>query len=564
MKKAIWIPIFLLWLTQTKAQNYNFSYQQCLNCTGNASTNQTYNFGNTTNYITSDILSDFGRRRGVAITNWHRGIDFSSVVGDGDVGYHIMPVLGGVVSYLDVADDYKYISVEGVQNFGYGHIFRDGKLVGNQEMRSGDMVLKHMLPPNQLQFTIIYDPGNGTPVAIGYINGGRVEYNGDTLTVTNQVAANRPIAPIGNSGKYFVGKAHVHLYNPHNGYINPQDINNGKNPLEFVTHAQPTYTVSIEGVNNLTLTGTNTFYPGNVIASVKVRCAMNGEVRGSTYNNATLNIDDVRLFIKKDYENDQAYQLIKGPNVQSRISLGGKNDSVRYPSTNHPAGNSTIDISDDNRIGSNTIFGIDPYAYDDYVGDPWDEYYFSDIKTRIHKNDNFGQGNPQLALINQDARYPDGQYTLKVKATTIRGVPYDGTTTPTILIDNFRPYVETLTVQKTPILTVVYQGNWNWNGTSLSLVQNFDTVKTPCNLLVRVTTSEPMRWLSLHFLTFSDSLTQAEVGSGNKTWVFNIPSTAFNLAPDGFIPFYIRGNDYAGNPLQVNANEIAIRGANGS
>ena len=100
-------------------------------------------------------------------------------------------------------------------------------------------------------------------LAIGEISGGKVINGTDTLSVMNSINAGDKIAPLGNSGH---STTHVHVYCFKNGNFDYNDPDNVQDPLEFITHAQPKYNVSIDSLKIV--------YPGDSLSSVRVRCKM--------------------------------------------------------------------------------------------------------------------------------------------------------------------------------------------------------------------------------------------------------------------------------------------------
>ena len=72
---SLLLAFFLLYFQVLFSQERSFTlyYETCENCN---TANQTYS--GKVPFSTSDITSDFGRRRSVGISNWHRGIDYNN------------------------------------------------------------------------------------------------------------------------------------------------------------------------------------------------------------------------------------------------------------------------------------------------------------------------------------------------------------------------------------------------------------------------------------------------------------------------------------------------------
>lgn len=583
MRRYILTTILLLTVFFVFGQELR--YETCTNCQDNLGNQYAgsmsipaggFTYNGTVQSLSNNIqhiTSDFGRRG--ANSRWHIGVDIQPQGGNTTCGDRIYPIEAGTIVRLKGEGSYKVIVIRGNQRFGYGHIFFDGDAGSGNGIRSGDFILKRMDAPQADSYAIIYAPDGGNSVAFSDTEG-EVTHpslnNGQPITVTNQITnINTPIAPIGNSGGNFA--AHIHLYNFENDPVD-DDFNsrwvtqtgsrytetrfrNPKDPLQFVDYPPSAHTLNIQ---------TNLIAAGDDESSIRVRTAMNGATPGVVYPNAVMDIDDVELFIKKSYESDNAYQYIKGPFLESKMSLGARLASDRYPSYEFPNhnndDNALIEIADRNRVGSfNGVTGIDAYAYN---GNPWDDYYFSDFRTRIHRDDDFGQGNAQYARLSQEARYPDGQYTLYAKATTVRNIEHESNPVE-ITIDNFLPYVKEVIVRKNNENgSLVYVGRWQWNGSQLSIdINNGDDAGAFDNLWIKVITSEPMANLTV---SIPDAGTSYAAGAAP---VANTNDQEFvvtfgPITEQGLYGLVIEGEDLAGNAFSSNPSDLAIHQSDGT
>ncbi|MEZ4886273.1 MAG: hypothetical protein R3E32_16175 [Chitinophagales bacterium] len=199
---------------------------------------------------------------------------------------------------------------------------------------------------------------------------------------------------------------------------------------------------------------------------------------------------------------------------------------------------------------------------------PPDNFYFSDIKLRIHQDDNFFQGKTaadvQYAAVNQDARYPDGKYDLYAKATTVKNAEHESDKeNPTeIEIDNFRPYITNLKVEElvgnSPIL--LYEADWIWNGDFLcygtqdSPIGNVKTMTdATSDILITLETSEAMTSLNLKvddtgngqgfYFTANNAMTS--LNSENTKWQIIVPNEQFPEFANGIQTLHITGHDKA-------------------
>lgn len=124
------MAIGCLHISSLVAQNYSVNYNSCTGCT---TTNPQYNTATTAFTLTGngviDVVSDFGRRNGNGISNWHRGVDITlKNPNTEDNGYHLLSITDGLIARIQgYAPGFKLISIDGNGNhdFGYAHIFRD-------------------------------------------------------------------------------------------------------------------------------------------------------------------------------------------------------------------------------------------------------------------------------------------------------------------------------------------------------------------------------------------------------------------------------------------------------
>ncbi|HRY33474.1 MAG TPA: PKD domain-containing protein [Bacteroidales bacterium] len=510
-------------------------YLPCNPCTGNELP-QTFRVNSTT----TDVNSDFGKRNCLNATAWHRGIDLN-LAGISDLGYPLLAPVSGRISKL-VADGegYVYLIIDGPgnQNIGFGHLFQNGSL------------------PRLLNDFALVSTGTGhlaiinlkTHQAISTANNVQLSYNGLTYITSNQVQAGQAIAPLGNSN----GDAapHVHVYHPLNPDENPQEVPNAKDPLEILTHYNTQYEATIPHTHRITQPGSNTCYAGDETSAVEVCMTMLnpgtlGTAPDQYYQTAVMDLDDVALYIRKDGSvagpasswgsPGAAFQLIKGPYYESRICHGARGNTTMYPAN-----------LSDNNFGSNTHTGILPRAYNNA---PADHFFFADILTRIHKND--VPGSPvSLAMIIDDARYPDGIWHLGVKAVRVNGTQLNNASpgVPSIIIDNFRPYIKKVKVAPSGSSGFYYEGKLDWNGTHLIFSKILNgNITVGESVTVRIFTSEPMQEVSLSTDNWQGSSTSPVGNSERKEWQFQIPSGT--LGP-GTTILRITGKDMSGNPVE--------------
>lgn len=558
------------------------------------------------------VSGDFGRRE-CCSNKWHNGVDVTAAPGAQDLGYHILSLNAGTVHYIH-ANNYKILAIDGAgdEDFGYGHIFASGAInTGNPEMRTGDMVMKHLDAPHDNFVVIIYDPATATdryaitnapipasPTAHTY----SVTHNGTTYdfansNISNTVDAGQVIAPLGGSGG-FGGNEHIHLYNFDVLNANyPATHNNTKDPLFFVDHVDPTYAVDIPVLMN-DYSNANAGAPHNWNFRVDVNITNTTSNTNSQYNpgSGISDLNDVKLFIKKDYEPVGSYALIQGAYFDSKISEGARHTAPgneRYPADGNPVNNTSggdasngadntsltagvgVDLSQRKRdtnpnhyassaVSTSTSFGryhntgIYGGAFTGAAAAAEDKYYLNDFPTRIHWLDNYGRDNAMIANFNQEARYGDGRYNYYARATDIF-LQTTNSTPGTFVIDNFRPYIVNVEIREDNSGgTYVYNGNWGLNGAAL--VPNsttFTDASYSSDVWMKFTTSEPMNTLTLQVMGNTYTPT-AVANSNNMLWELTIPQ-ADNVI--GTHTLSLEGTDYSGHQLETDPANVPIRQA---
>lgn len=532
---------------------------------------------------TNSLTSDFGRRHSVwtgsrwSPSPWHMGTDYQPQNCD---GLSLVSIGSGRVQNIENIPNsnettyYKILTIDGGtwngsafndngNDFGYGHIFNDVEAgIGTL---SGNFVFLKMNSPNQDDYAILNL--NSVPaIAIGKIDGGTVTYEDTSYTVTNKIIEDQLIAPIGGSGGY---APHLHLYMPKSPSQNVQGVNNAKNPLELVAYTPATYNITIDNLYRLTnASNPNVLYGCSGLdttnnAAIRVKVAMQ-EQGTTTFFNSTYDVEEVRLLIKGCYESENAYRLIQGTSLESRIKMGGLKNSQRYPNQ----GEADIAWSPDYYAqinGTNNRTGLEPHAY--HNGN-YDLFYFSDIFTRI-QNDN----RLVLAPINNLARYPDGKYDLLARMTTIRNVTYPNNNNPQrqIIIDNFCPYIEKVKITQTwqvggfPQTTTIYNSEWQWfQGPPGGLIQEIlesRAAKPDVPTTIEITSDEPLEYCNLTINPLGIQQSSTTPDNDERTlWKFEFDD--LGLPQFGLHTLKIEAQDLADHQLQTNPSVISIRQQN--
>lgn len=523
-----------------------------------------------TTYTPEDVASDFGARL-LPSYDWHGGVDYSPLTGNQDRGYTLLALEDGTISHIHnlAGIGFKYLRIDGAHHFGYGHIFTS--VAGSQEM--GDFKIVKFLPP----YSNLYGIFNTETQQLYYtckdkdyvlIDCSKFKYRegNDTILATNQVLLSDEIGPMGTSinGRLPNGQpnpdaaveAHLHLYNfstiNDNTASDISDVNT-LNPLQFADHTAPTYIVNAYKDAGFTQQGIGIVYPGTERTQVGVRASMANQSGGSNYS-AVMDVNRVKLSIRKDSE---PFTLINGLNYESRIDYGGRTDAAEH----YPAGktNNTLKVRGRWKSGDQIgINGVRPRAYDSA---PYDDFYFTDFVTRIHKNHESGES-AKYADFPSAAKYNDGKYDIEARMTTVTGA--EQWDTYPVTIDNFMPYLHHVQVNRVYPTSgpapsspeaQIYHANSAGNDPNLSIVGDgkvsfSKNVLSGCwqngfDLIITVYSSEPLQYLNCKIPQISNKpivLTSTD----NVLWVKRLTSPS--LSP-GVYTMEFQGSDLSGNPL---------------
>jgi hypothetical protein len=223
----------------------------------------------------------------------------------------------------------------------------------------------------------------------GQISGATLNVNGANYTTSNSINNSDPFLPIGDSGGNYT--PHLHLNTLPFNTNNSSNYING-DPCQFLDIDRPSYDVTVNSQfnnNNISIT-----YPGTSPTKIKARIQMNGEPLNVKRYSKLMDADKVELLLKKDIESE--FRRIRGDQKTAIVSEGGK---LGEAVVNH-----SNPIDKTNWITQ----GVNSNAYNDATSganarNPWDDYYFIDFPTRIHKNDQLNSGTLfQILLKMQD------------------------------------------------------------------------------------------------------------------------------------------------------------------
>jgi hypothetical protein len=469
MKQIAWLLILsVVYVQGLISQDIPLRYQMCTGCSptiGVDSLGGNYSYGTFHTFVSHDVTSDYGPRERNANNgtyNWHKGIDCKPLAYAGQYnggrGTVLLAPISGRIFRVSANQGYKHLTISedlpppyASKGMGIGHIFnsRNPNAFDNG-LQAGNLFLKQMDSFPQAFYAII---NLETGVAIGQVTG-IVTLNGVQYDVITEVTDTMAVAPMGGSGgsNYqdsdpFTTHFHIDYYRNVHGELgagsNEAAAANRLDPFLVLEHEIPEFDVRIQSqgqdFGNIQLK-----YPGSQPTKLRVRPVMEGATNASgqplgengassRYGNVVMNVDNVDVMIKSSAE--AGFSPIMGKSYESRMSHGGRPASSLYPATIYQSAS----------LGHFNKQGIDPYAYHDSQGYPYDEYFFPDFYTRIHK-DHSG-GTLRTAELPTNARYPDGNYALFGQVTNIRG-QVTGSDTISFTLDNFKPYVQQVAVSQ--------------------------------------------------------------------------------------------------------------------
>ena len=391
--------------------------------------------------VSQNITSDYGPRNLSGVYDWHRGIDYGSppwtqveAVEDGNIlEIDYQPGTDGGGWYIRVHGDSAI--------WTYMHLFTETNNPISPDNRYEARMARLEDPtgqnsPEDRYIFIFWEDRNNNraekilssrgnwyirarPGDPGYDpnNPYILDQNGDRILTLAQVGEREIVGPSGQSGAA-VGHPHLHV-GAHRAYR--YDIN----PLYYINHPQPGYTLSI------------LHPPAEAIlyhrSNAPEAQQLNERIRVNINSTNGLDLDRGFVYFFKPNETrvfDDAHRF-------AQILFGGPPPNSPFP---EPYPQRIINDGEDYR-GSFIRSGIDPQG--NAPGN--DDFYFIGglneggfpFNTKINQT---GTGD---ARINAEARFCDGEKDMVIRAHSIRWnfQDYYFDTEEQISIDNFRPYV---------------------------------------------------------------------------------------------------------------------------
>jgi hypothetical protein len=186
--------------------------------------------------------------------------------------------------------------------------------------------------------------------------------------------------------------------------------------------------------------------------------------------------------------------------------------------------------------------------------------------------------NYDTARIIKDAKFPDGQYRVQIRAGDFVNQARDYA--KDVQVDNFRPYVKEVEILANGL--PIYSAKWEWNGAQLSLNPNnpdnamTGSAKVDKDVIINATTSEPMNNLFIEDIQplACGQLDAVSVNAEGTRWNFVLTEDKIpdDGSKNGKQIIHFRGTDKADNSIMeytdakttYTAAEIPKKQADGS
>ena len=434
------------------------------------STNNLHYFGSIFDFEADRVADDFGPRRytdkyGVVhYYDWHSGVDYNvqsqhgNPANNNGEGAMIKSISSGQIIDYDqiLSPGFKSIGVKnkyckdanytasnnpnctdtGFRYFYYEHIFeRSSNSSVPRDFQGCSLMWIDGSLPKDKKWTVVFK-NNGSYSAIGP-HAGTVTFNDEngssqTVTVKNMIDIDEPLAPLGGSVGY---TPHAHIQTMTEAVQNPGgDDVRSKNVIEFVPHEDPNYSIKIR--DELTTNPIALLYPGNKTTLIRVMPTMPSAVQGNSKRYPTLyNVDRVKINIKKDFQAVSEYKNLIGKTTLADFCLG-----ARYATNLTNMGRKPTDL------GSSTKIGMRSNCYSDNNPEKYDEFFFYDFMSAIHKNADYLAKKSWVADNPENALYTDGKYHVSAEVQKVNNnIQYSNP--EDLYLDNYFPYISSAIIQ---------------------------------------------------------------------------------------------------------------------
>ncbi|MBL6962730.1 MAG: PKD domain-containing protein [Bacteroidetes bacterium] len=150
----------------------------------------------------------------------------------------------------------------------------------------------------------------------------------------------------------------------------------------------------------------------------------------------------------------------------------------------------------------------------------------------------------------EEAKFPDGEYRVGIKLTDFTHTP--AATYKTIKLDNFKPYVDKITMYTGS--TKFYEADWTWNGTTAQLVFSPNTISTKpaCNqpIKINIIFKEAMSQAVLNIPNLNyNKVNTTPLDAAKEIFEFTISAAQLAHAKQSKSTLYISGKDICNSPV---------------
>jgi len=456
--------------------------------------------------VPGNISSDYGPRNLGGIYDWHRGIDYGS-----PMWTSVEAVEGGNIGEINYQPGSRgggwYIRVNGDSaHWTYMHLFYDE--ANNNPISSDNRYEARMArledptgqnnPEDRYIFIFWINRNNNHAEKILSLRGGWwvrarpgdpgydpnnpyiFDQNGQRILTQGSVVDREIVGPSGASGAA-VGHPHLHV-GAHRDYR--YDIN----PLYYINHPQPVYTLSILHPP----AGAILYHRSNAPEAEQ----LNERIRVNI--NSTNGLDLDRGFVY--FFNPGETRVFDETHRFAQILFGGPPPNRPFPL---PYPQRIINDGEDYR-GSFIRSGIDPQG--NTPGN--DDFYFIGGLSEggLQFNTKINQAGTGTARIHSEARFSDGPKDMVIRAHSIRWnfQDYYFDTEEQVSIDNFKPYVTRVRIEQAFKQRSVVKYEAHWPQTPVSntdlgelIIDTDDYCKVGIGLTFTIEFSEEMQITTL-------------------------------------------------------------------
>lgn len=186
---------------------------------------------------------------------------------------------------------------------------------------------------------------------------------------------------------------------------------------------------------------------------------------------------------------------------------------------------------------------------------PYDRYW--NTRQRVGTTEDWSLSGQLDAQINEEAKYPDGVYTVKLIAADIdfAGNANESVENAKVVIDNFQPYIKEVEILSN---NQTYKSEWNWTGGTNNFLPINALVDDAYPLTITIKASEPLSQLVISSNTNIFSPTSLTSTDG-IVWNYSLTSAQLQSVQNCLVDLRFTGQDLGGNSLLTDPSQIPVR-----